>query len=233
MAAPPPSPPPPRDDDDDPDDFRRRREETRAFVSYILDGADAACVPSNSSSSSSSRSSTASEVSSLASFARARGLVSSATRRRAWPLLCGITPASVVDAKAFERAAERADAAHPDAVVIRNDVARSLWAFTSHWDDVTREGKRARLAEVLRGAVGAHDWESAPHHARYYQGLHDVAGVLLLVLRRVPSRYRSSHQTGPHTTASARWTRFLKDFIHFPASLGFKPRPYDAFQLHP
>jgi hypothetical protein len=185
MAAPPPSPPPPRDDDDDPDDFRRRREETRAFVSYILDGADAACVPSNSSSSSSS-SSTSSEVSSLASFARARGLVSSATRRRAWPLLCGITPASVVDAKAFERAAERGD-------------------------DVTREGKRARLAEVLRGAVGAHDWESAPHHARYYQGLHDVAGVLLLVLRRVPSRHRSSHQTGPHTTASARWTRFLKD----------------------
>ena len=26
-----------------------------------------------------------------------------------------------------------------------------------------------------------------------------------------PTRHRSSHQTGPHTTASARWTRFLKD----------------------
>lgn len=56
------------------------------------------------------------------------------------------------------------------------DVERSLWAFTDGWSDEARGEKRRELARVLTATVA-----NSGGRACYYQGLHDVASVLLMV----------------------------------------------------
>lgn len=56
------------------------------------------------------------------------------------------------------------------------DVERSLWAFTAGWGEEARDCKRQQLARVLTATVVASGGQAC-----YYQGLHDVASVLLMV----------------------------------------------------
>lgn len=65
---------------------------------------------------------------------------------------------------------------HRDSSVVDVDVARSLWPYTHGWSDEARQVKRDQLHRILTAAVCSSD------HVYYYQGLHDIASVLLFVL---------------------------------------------------
>eukprot|EP00793_Prasinoderma_coloniale_P002349 PRCOL_00002857-RA len=114
----------------------------------------------------------------LRAVAAARGLGTDAVRRRAWPALLGIDGADDSEASVEHfRAAARSPAPHRDAAVVDADVARSLWHFAPRASEDELEAQRAELKELLNGVCGANAGE-----VHYYQGLHDVASVLLLTL---------------------------------------------------
>lgn len=71
------------------------------------------------------------------------------------------------------------------------DVERSLWAFTAGWQDGKREEKRAALKRLLTAAVTRSG--GAVH---YYQGLHDIASVLLMTVGEGPAYPLLAHLTG-------------------------------------
>eukprot|EP00873_Tetraselmis_striata_P042031 jgi/Tetstr1/462295/TSEL_007313.t1 len=108
----------------------------------------------------------------LRKCAAARGLVNRELRRRVWPILLE------VDINHFDYSAYRAEATgeHRDSRVVEVDVIRSLWNFTQNWSDARRDGKRESLKRLLNGAVCSQEG------VYYYQGLHDIASVLLLTL---------------------------------------------------
>eukprot|EP00898_Chlorokybus_atmophyticus_P006138 jgi/Chlat1/6525/Chrsp45S06004 len=66
---------------------------------------------------------------------------------------------------------------HRDTGTVQVDVERSLWAFTTELSDEAREEKRQALQRLINGVVGKHSGK-----LYYYQGFHDIASVLLLVL---------------------------------------------------
>jgi hypothetical protein len=108
----------------------------------------------------------------LRKLAAVRGLVNDGLRVRAWPLLLGVHD-QPHDAQHY--AAAHA-APHKDAAVVACDLDRSLWALTPGWTDAARAESRAALGRVLNAAVAGN-----AGGVHYFQGLHDVAGVLLLV----------------------------------------------------
>ncbi|KAL3140084.1 hypothetical protein ABBQ38_004364 [Trebouxia sp. C0009 RCD-2024] len=110
------------------------------------------------------------DLAQLRKLAAERGLVSSEIRARAWPLLLGVreTADSYEDHKA---------GTHRDSSVVDVDVQRSLWAWTDGWTDAQRLAKRKDLRFVLDATVCSQDGTIF-----YYQGLHDIASVLLLTM---------------------------------------------------
>ncbi|GLC38669.1 hypothetical protein PLESTB_000458300 [Pleodorina starrii] len=70
---------------------------------------------------------------------------------------------------------------HRDSGVVEVDVARSLWAFTRERGEEEREARRGQLKRLLNATVAAHQGD-----VFYYQGLHDVASVLLLAMPGTP-----------------------------------------------
>jgi hypothetical protein len=109
-------------------------------------------------------------TSELAAVASARGFRDAATRARAWPKLLALD-VTRADASAalFEGRATALNARERNQVEL--DVRRSHWIPASAGAE-----QRARLSRVIRGVLATH-----PGECRYYQGLHDVAAVLLLV----------------------------------------------------
>ncbi len=104
----------------------------------------------------------------LRQVAVVRGLGS--TRRFAWPILVGCE----VGVPANAGAREGEDFEHRDAQVVTCDVNRCLF------HDVH---KRPSLRWLLNACVGVGtNSESGEQDVYYYQGLHDIASVLLLVL---------------------------------------------------
>jgi len=63
-------------------------------------------------------------------------------------------------------------------------MVRSLWSWTEGWSDGDRNTKRAALKRVIDATIGGNEG-----NLHYYQGLHDVAAVLLFVCGE-PSAYR-------------------------------------------
>ncbi|GBF99171.1 hypothetical protein Rsub_11616 [Raphidocelis subcapitata] len=108
----------------------------------------------------------------LRQLAAVRGLVNSELRARLWVKLSG-ADVDAVPLGAYEAAAA---GAHRDSTTVDCDVARSLWAFMPGASDEERAAKRAELARLLNAVVVHHGGD-----VHYYQGLHDVASVLLLV----------------------------------------------------
>mmetsp|Transcript_19506 Transcript_19506/g.54266 ORF Transcript_19506/g.54266 Transcript_19506/m.54266 type:complete len:415 (+) Transcript_19506:333-1577(+) len=101
-----------------------------------------------------------------------RGAPARQLRRRVWPLLLDV---NVDD---FDEAGylEAANGSHRDSSVVEVDVQRSLWAFTANWPEAKREASRQSLKRLLNATVGS------LQDVYYYQGLHDIASVLLLIL---------------------------------------------------
>ncbi|GIL51611.1 hypothetical protein Vafri_7563 [Volvox africanus] len=66
---------------------------------------------------------------------------------------------------------------HRDSAVVEVDVARSMWGFTRDLSDQQRESRREQLKRLLNAVVAAHGGD-----VFYYQGLHDVASVLLMCM---------------------------------------------------
>lgn len=93
-------------------------------------------------------------------------------RVRVWPVLLGVN-LDDVDANEYDTLTT---ATHRDSSVVDVDVARSLWAYTPDWSDEAREAKRQELQRLLTATVCSNQ------DVYYYQGLHDIASVLLFVL---------------------------------------------------
>ncbi|GAB4820014.1 hypothetical protein N2152v2_007060 [Parachlorella kessleri] len=70
-----------------------------------------------------------------------------------------------------------ASSGHKDATVVECDVARSLWSLTKGWSEEARQRQRAALHRLLTACVAG-----SGGSIRYYQGLHDVAAVLLFAV---------------------------------------------------
>lgn len=110
---------------------------------------------------------------SLRKLAAVRGLVNSELRRRIWPILLGVSLESLQLNASYENLCLTK---HRDSQVVSVDVLRSLWAFTPNWSDDRRDAKRQQLQRLLNATIA-----NRAGVAYYYQGLHDVASVLLLV----------------------------------------------------
>lgn len=109
-------------------------------------------------------------------LAAIRGLVTSSLRRTVWPLLLGVDAQACYRSEpppAPEAPAPRSARAVRDASTIAQDVARCLHNNDSYVGDHNREQLRARLAALLSSVVDG-------EHVHYYQGLHELAAVLLL-----------------------------------------------------
>lgn len=91
---------------------------------------------------------------------------------RVWPVLLGVNHDDIdpVEYDGLVRAT------HRDSSVVDVDVVRSLWAYTPDWSDEARDAKRDELRRLLTATVCSN------HDVYYYQGLHDIASVLLFVL---------------------------------------------------
>ena len=113
-----------------------------------------------------------------------RGLATQAIRRRAWPVLLGCTTSfdtssSSAASTAPSQTPPKDRQPHRDSRVVECDVARSL----VHFSDVAYSGDE-ELAERRRQLTWILDSCCEEHvdDVYYYQGLHDIAGVLLLVV---------------------------------------------------
>ncbi len=107
------------------------------------------------------------DTTTLRKVAAVRGLVCDAVRARVWPTLLGASAgAAELETHSHKQ--------HRDKSTVACDVERSLWCIQ---DEDERATKRAELMRILNGVVAKH----AHSGCCYYQGLHDVASVLLLV----------------------------------------------------
>lgn len=128
------------------------------------------------------------DLAQLRKVAAVRGLVNNYLRRRVWPLLLGIGAASDDASAPYS---ELACGTHRDTQVVQVDVERSLWAYTNGWSEVQRDEKRAALKRLLTAVVTRSG--GAVH---YYQGLHDIASVLLMTVGEAMGYRLLVHLTG-------------------------------------
>jgi hypothetical protein len=117
------------------------------------------------------------DVAELRDISTTKGLVSGSLRKRAWPYLIDARATNVYgagdEALAYQR---HASTSHKDDSVVDADIERSLWKFSEGWTDEERAIERARLKNIINACL-----EGNEQGIYYYQGLHDVASVLLLV----------------------------------------------------
>eukprot|EP00892_Ulva_mutabilis_P002239 jgi/Ulvmu1/12015/UM083_0028.1 len=111
----------------------------------------------------------------LRRVATIRGLGNAALRKKAWPLLLGI---SVTHTPGITRCAQKSvngpsSRARRDEETISLDVARSLHHTNAALGDHNREMMRKSLIQMLASVVDAET-------VYYYQGLHEIAGVVML-----------------------------------------------------
>ena len=122
----------------------------------------------------------AEDVMSLRKVAAVRGLVSDSLRRRVWPFMLDVSTTNVYDtaeestARPSYRIFKRMS--HKDDAVVKADIERSLWKYSKGWSVEERDGERGRLSDIITASL-----EGNTQGVYYYQGLHDVASVLLLV----------------------------------------------------
>ena len=113
-------------------------------------------------------------------------------RARIWPLLLGVE-ATAYDPTIY---ACYASEKHRDSSTVVVDVQRSIWTFTegersvslcpgvlnsadamhAGWSDEAREAKRTELRDCLNAVVC-----KSREGVHYYQGLHEIAAVLLFI----------------------------------------------------
>ncbi|KAK9868698.1 hypothetical protein WJX84_002032 [Apatococcus fuscideae] len=110
--------------------------------------------------------------------ASGKGLGNRELRSKAWLVLLGLDQESFLR----EQYLSLAEGLHRDTAVVEVDVQRSLWSYTEGWTDAKRGSSRAQLKSLLNAAIGHHNGQ-----AFYYQGLHDIASVLLFEIGERPA----------------------------------------------
>ncbi|KAK9809873.1 hypothetical protein WJX72_000719 [[Myrmecia] bisecta] len=133
----------------------------------------------------------------LRKVAAVRGLVNNEVRARVWPILLGVDT-STFD---YERYKEHSAGSHRDRNVVDVDVQRSLWSYTEGWSDAERQTKRMALQNILNAVVCAY-----PGDVYYYQGLNDIAAVLLFVAGEKAAVQMLAHLTRCHLRDCSRPT---------------------------
>ena len=106
------------------------------------------------------------------------GLLSSECRKRAWPVLAGVADADSAPDITDEM---QANFSHPEARQVDLDLDRSLHVIR---DDTRRKNLRDSLRKMILAALTDYGRiQGTTDETRwYYQGLHDIAAVLLIVL---------------------------------------------------
>jgi Rab-GTPase-TBC domain len=112
------------------------------------------------------------DIVALRKLAAIRGLVTHGLRSRVWPLLLGTHDQSH-DQRDYTT---KIETPHKDSQVVECDMVRSLWSWTEGWNEEDRNTKRAALKRVIDATIAGNE-----NNLHYYQGLHDVAAVLLFV----------------------------------------------------
>jgi len=112
------------------------------------------------------------DVVQLRKIAAVRGLVNEQIRAKVWPYLLRVDATSPRTGELKQRNNDE----HRDSHVVHVDAVRSLYHFTPDWTEEDRAAKQKELERLINGVVASHP------DVFYYQGLHDIAGVLLLVL---------------------------------------------------
>ncbi|KAK3250305.1 hypothetical protein CYMTET_40311 [Cymbomonas tetramitiformis] len=107
-----------------------------------------------------------------------RGLVSNRNRKKLWPKLLGINRHSA-DSFGYRQKAVKG---HQDANTVAVDVERSAWLAARVTGDVSSadtqlKNLRRSLQRLINGVVCSH-----PGDVFYYQGFHDVAAVVMLIM---------------------------------------------------
>lgn len=93
-------------------------------------------------------------------------------RARIWPRLLGLSP----ELHTLQTYAQLYDLPHKDFSVVEADMARSLWSYTTDWPDERRNEQRSALRRILEATIAGNSTG-----IYYYQGLHDIAAVLLFI----------------------------------------------------
>eukprot|EP00899_Mesostigma_viride_P024174 jgi/Mesvir1/4941/Mv04566-RA.1 len=118
----------------------------------------------------------------LRKLAAVRGLVNQHVRRRVWPRLLGL---DLVKTAHYHVDWEGTDPpTHRDVGVVKVDVERSLGSFSQGMAVEERDEWRRKLERLINLVVS----RNAPT-LHYYQGFHDVASVVLLVMGSESAAY--------------------------------------------
>lgn len=109
------------------------------------------------------------------------GFLSNRIRARVWPKLLGINRYNIPDFKMFIDP-------HRDCAQIRCDVERSMWNIKQikDWRTMYRERRRVVLSEILLAILCRNPT------LNYYQGLHDVVTIFMLVVEDDPLAFALS-----------------------------------------
>ena len=110
----------------------------------------------------------------LRKLAAIRGLVSHGLRKRVWPILMDTKTTDVHGGG--DGYHEKHGMSHKDDAVVTADIERSLWKFTTGWKEEDRRKERDLLRRIIDATV-----EGNVRGVHYYQGMHDIASVLLFV----------------------------------------------------
>jgi len=141
------------------------------------------------------------DVARLREIAAKHGLVSSRLRARAWPkLLAADVYDPATSATAFE--ALQRDVSHADAGIVAGDVDRCAWLPREGLSGAQLAARRQQLATLIDGAICHCNADPSFPRVAYFQGLHDLAAVLLIT---------QGERAGAHACLVALLRRQLRD----------------------
>lgn len=135
----------------------------------------------------------------LRKLAAVRGLVNHGLRKRVWPRILGTRTSEVVGNGTKYK--NQSQLSHKDDSVVRADMDRSLWKYTVGWSVDAREKERQALSRIVNATI-----EGNKDDVYYYQGLHDVASVLLFVCGEGAAHGILRHLTRCHLRDCTRVT---------------------------
>ncbi|GAB1318799.1 GTPase-activating protein gyp8 [Madurella fahalii] len=126
------------------------------------------------------------------------GFLTDSIRQQAWPVLLGIQPIDgKTEADADEAASWKTFPRHKDEDQVQLDVNRSFIYYPNDQTESQLSRQKSQLSALILHVLRRHPYLS------YFQGYHDIAQVLLLVL---PPRVR------PHALSSLSLLR-IRDFM--------------------
>eukprot|EP00210_Caulerpa_lentillifera_P005148 g4920.t1 len=114
------------------------------------------------------------DVRALRKISAVRGLVTAQLRKRVWPLLLDV---DLTENVTFEQYHTLGRQSNDFRSIISVDVHRSLFHYYDESEEFEKRQQHYKLERLLNAVICYHEGE-----VHYYQGLHDIASVLLLTL---------------------------------------------------